>query len=115
MRYKAAIVASVVGLMAAAPVFAQPQQQKKDQGAQQQHQQDRGRMQEEKGSKKIHLSEDKIKDLQSKLNEKADAKISVDGKFGPKTRDAVREYQKQENLPQTGHADKDTLSRLGVE
>ena len=34
--------------------------------------------------------------------------------MGPKTEQAVRDFQKRENLPQTGRIDPQTLQKLGV-
>ncbi len=39
----------------------------------------------------------------------------VDGIMGPKTREAIREFQKRENLKETGRLDAETLAKLGVE
>jgi peptidoglycan hydrolase-like protein with peptidoglycan-binding domain len=38
----------------------------------------------------------------------------IDGIMGPRTQQAVRDYQKRENLPQTGQLDEATLQKLGV-
>jgi peptidoglycan hydrolase-like protein with peptidoglycan-binding domain len=38
----------------------------------------------------------------------------IDGVMGPRTQQAVRDYQKKENLPQTGQLDAATLQKLGV-
>jgi peptidoglycan hydrolase-like protein with peptidoglycan-binding domain len=38
----------------------------------------------------------------------------IDGVMGPKTQEALRQYQKQENLRQTGRLDQETMSKLGV-
>ena len=38
----------------------------------------------------------------------------VDGKWGPRTRHAVRNYQQAKGLPVTGKLDQPTLSALGV-
>ena len=39
---------------------------------------------------------------------------AIDGIMGPRTQQAVRDYQKQQNLPQTGQLDAATLQKLGV-
>ena len=39
---------------------------------------------------------------------------AIDGIMGPRTQQAVRDYQKQHNLPQTGQLDAATLQKLGV-
>ena len=38
----------------------------------------------------------------------------IDGVLGPRTQQAVRDYQKQQNLPQTGQLDTATLQKLGI-
>jgi len=38
----------------------------------------------------------------------------VDGKLGPRTADALRDFQKQEGLQQTGRLDGETRTKLGV-
>jgi putative peptidoglycan binding protein len=38
----------------------------------------------------------------------------IDGVMGPRTQQAVRDYQKKQNLPQTGQLDAATLQKLGV-
>ena len=37
-----------------------------------------------------------------------------DGKLGPKTRSALREFQKENNLKQDGYPNKDTLLKLNT-
>jgi hypothetical protein len=54
-----------------------------------------------------------IVDLQQALN-KNGAKIKVDGKMGPETRGALRQYQQQNNLRVTGSLDAETRAKLRV-
>jgi putative chitinase len=54
-----------------------------------------------------------IKDLQEMLIRKG-AKISADGDFGPRTEQAVKDFQQDNNLKVTGQIDTDTLNRLMV-
>lgn len=58
---------------------------------------------------------DKVKELQGKLNRHraagADA-LDEDGKFGAKTEDALRAFQRSQGLPETGEADAATLAAL---
>ncbi len=42
-------------------------------------------------------------------------KITVDGKFGPKTRAAVLKFQRKQRLPQTGALDEATLRALQLQ
>lgn len=54
-----------------------------------------------------------VADLQNMLIKKG-AKIAADGAFGPKTEQAVKDFQKQNKLTVTGQIDTDTLNKLMV-
>ena len=43
-----------------------------------------------------------VKDVQEQLNYRASAGLSVDGRFGPATETAVRNFQTSVGLPATG-------------
>jgi peptidoglycan hydrolase-like protein with peptidoglycan-binding domain len=60
------------------------------------------------------LSRDELRQAQQKLKDKGDYKGAVDGKAGPQTAQAVKDFQKQNSLRQTGRLDQQTLSKLGV-
>ncbi|HEY1240412.1 MAG TPA: peptidoglycan-binding domain-containing protein [Bryobacteraceae bacterium] len=51
---------------------------------------------------------------QRRLHDKGFYKGNFDGRLGPETQAAIREYQKNGNLNVTGRLDQATLSRLGV-
>lgn len=54
-----------------------------------------------------------VADLQNMLIKKG-AQITADGNFGPKTEQAVKDFQKVNNLKVTGQIDTDTLNKLMV-
>lgn len=54
-----------------------------------------------------------VKELQRLLNEKDCAGLAVDGKFGDKTKKAVKAYQKAKGLKVDGIAGKNTITALG--
>lgn len=58
--------------------------------------------------------EDDVKTVQQALADQGHYRGKVDGTFGLRTRASVREYQKAENFPITGHVDVQTAARLGV-
>jgi peptidoglycan hydrolase-like protein with peptidoglycan-binding domain len=63
-------------------------------------------------AKKIHaMSRRRTEEIQTALN-KDGAKLAVDGIYGPKTRAALAEFQKQNGLKVTGHVDPATLHKL---
>lgn len=58
-------------------------------------------------------SMERVKAAQNALN-RAGANIQVDGKMGPKTKAAIRDYQQKNGLQATGNLDAQTMQRLGV-
>ena len=55
-----------------------------------------------------------IREVQESLRDKGYYHGHVDGVLGPQTREAIRQYQKSENLPVTGRLDGETAGKLGV-
>jgi len=62
----------------------------------------------------IAPSNEAITAAQRRLHDKGFYKGNFDGRLGPETQSAIREYQKNSNLNETGRLDQATLSRLGV-
>lgn len=56
---------------------------------------------------------DDVKELQRLLNKADSAGLAVDGKFGDKTKKAVKAYQKAKRLKVDGIAGKNTITALG--
>jgi peptidoglycan hydrolase-like protein with peptidoglycan-binding domain len=63
---------------------------------------------------KTAASQSDIKKVQEALRDKGYYKGQIDGILGPQTRAGIREYQKAEKLPVTGHLDTETAGKLGV-
>jgi hypothetical protein len=61
------------------------------------------------------LSNDKAKEVQETLKEKGFDPGTADGVMGRKTTQAIRDFQKANNLQATGRLDEKTASALGVE
>jgi peptidoglycan hydrolase-like protein with peptidoglycan-binding domain len=55
-----------------------------------------------------------ITKVQESLRDKGYYHGQVDGVVGPQTREAIRQYQKSENLPVSGRLDGETAGKLGV-
>jgi peptidoglycan hydrolase-like protein with peptidoglycan-binding domain len=57
---------------------------------------------------------DQLRQAQQKLKDDGDYTGPIDGKMGPKTAQAIKKFQKSNGLPQTGHLDQQTASKLGI-
>jgi hypothetical protein len=57
---------------------------------------------------------DQIRSAQQALQGSGLNPGAIDGIMGPRTQQAVRDYQKRQNLPQTGQLDAATMQKLGV-
>jgi hypothetical protein len=88
-------------------------QQRMGQQQQQQHQQQQQRAQvgTETG---LYVSSESIRHIQEALKEEHEKDIEVDGKWGPETSSALREFQEEEGLEATGQLNIVTLQALGV-
>ncbi len=67
------------------------------------------------GSGNQQLSQGTLESVQQQLQQQGYYKnAQVDGKWGPRTRQAVQSFQQAKGLPATGELDQQTLSALGV-
>lgn len=64
--------------------------------------------------KSVGLHHEDIKKVQETLRDKGYYSGKIDGRMGPQTREGIRQYQKSENLPVTGHLDAETSGKFGV-
>jgi peptidoglycan hydrolase-like protein with peptidoglycan-binding domain len=71
--------------------------------------------QSEMGAMSSQASREDVKQVQEALKNKGHDPGPVDGIMGPNTRQALREFQKENNLQATGRVDDKTASALGVE
>jgi peptidoglycan hydrolase-like protein with peptidoglycan-binding domain len=55
-----------------------------------------------------------VRDVQHTLNSRG-LRVAIDGVMGPRTRDAIRQFQKSENLDPTGQLNRQTLIALGIQ
>ena len=64
---------------------------------------------------RMGASQEQVKSVQQALKDKGHDPGAVDGKMGPKTQAALRDFQSKEGLKASGRLDTDTMSKLGVE
>ena len=57
------------------------------------------------------MSRRRVEEIQTALN-KDGAQLAIDGVYGPKTRAAIEDFQKKNDLQATGRADHATLRKL---
>ncbi|AWK85315.1 peptidoglycan-binding domain-containing protein [Azospirillum thermophilum] len=61
------------------------------------------------------LSAERVRTIQQALNDRTDGRdVSVDGIWGPNTRRALRQFQRDNNLRATGQINAETLSALNL-
>lgn len=61
------------------------------------------------------LSAERVRTIQQALNDRTDGRdITVDGVWGPNTRRALRQFQRDNNLRATGQLNAETLSALNL-
>ena len=83
------------GVLATAPAFAQPAQQQE--------------------TVPVQMSSKQVTDLQQKLKQQGFYNGQIDGKWGPETQTAVKDFQKKQDLPATGQLDPQTMQKLGIQ
>ena len=57
---------------------------------------------------------EQVKAVQQALKDNGHDAGGIDGKMGPKTQAALRDFQQKEGLKATGRADAETMAKLGV-
>ena len=60
-------------------------------------------------------SQTMVRKAQEQLKSEGHDPGPIDGLMGPKTQEAIKSFQRDENLPETGQLDQATLAKLGVE
>jgi peptidoglycan hydrolase-like protein with peptidoglycan-binding domain len=58
---------------------------------------------------------EQVKAAQQALKDKGHDPGAIDGVMGPKTRTALKDFQKKEGMKDTGRLDQETMTKLGVE
>jgi peptidoglycan hydrolase-like protein with peptidoglycan-binding domain len=62
----------------------------------------------------MRMKSSTLMEAQKKLNQEGFDAGRADGRWGPKTADAVKSFQEKNNLPATGKFDEQTLADLGI-
>lgn len=99
---KTALTLALIGALAASPAFAAGNQQRSE--SQQQGMQSSGQMQHNPQT---------IRQVQQQLQQQG-YDVQVDGQWGPKSRQALTEFQQKQGMRANGRLDQQTLAALGV-
>lgn len=67
------------------------------------------------GGQQQSLNQDTVRQLQEQLQSQGYEVGQVDGIMGPRTRDALISFQRDQNLDATGRPDQQTMAALGIE
>ncbi len=114
-----AITAVALPLMATAPALAQnsgasSQNQAQQSANQNQAQQSPNQNTNENQNGAQNLSQSEIRQMQQALDQKGFKSGRADGKLGPETKNALKQFQSKQGLQQTGMPDDQTLAALGI-
>ena len=105
---------AVAGVMLAGPALAQATTGRAASGAEIKGMKSRSARSGRKGVMAM-AGDEKVKAVQQALGDKGHHPGSVDGRMGPKTQQALRDFQKTQGMKATGHLDTKTMQSLGVE
>ena len=106
--WKMTVALAVAGVMLAGPAFVRATM----------GEQPKGSAEKPRGARKGGMAmagDEKVKAVQQALKDKGHHPGRVDGRMGPKTQQALRDFQKAQGMQATGHLDTKTMQSLGVE
>lgn len=124
MRFKAVAIGLVAGVFLFSSVYAeQASSQQGGSGREEvgkgssgaQGNQQQGGQAQDLGNGGSAPSLSDVKQVQQKLNDQGFNAGPVDGKFGPKTQDALRQFQQKQGIQPTGKMDSQTMAAMGVQ
>lgn len=103
---KKALTLALLGTLAIAPAWAAG-------GSQQRSEMQGG--QSWQGQQQQSMNQDTVRQLQEQLQNQGYEVGQVDGVMGPRTREALMSFQRDQNLQATGQPDQQTMAALGIE
>ena len=106
---KISTTAALVSLVFAGSAFAQATTEMKAEGKP-----DKGAM-HQRMRKSMTAGDEKVKAAQQALKDKGYDAGTVDGRMGPKTQAALRDFQKAQGMESTGDLDPKTTQALGMD
>lgn len=94
---------------------AQPQGQTTGSAAQRDQQNEQQRAQNDQAISPHSLAEDQVKQVQQALEKSGFKAGRVDGRWGPETASAVKQFQQSKQIKPHGQLDRQTLADLGLD
>ena len=120
-KWSTAMAVFVAGAMLAGPAYAQtttPSSEQKDTTGSAAGKSDSMKSDSAMKSPRASrgaASREHVKAAQQALKDKGHDPGPIDGKMGPKTHAALRDFQSKEGLKSTGRLDNETMAKLGIE
>jgi peptidoglycan hydrolase-like protein with peptidoglycan-binding domain len=122
-RWKSVLALTVAGALTAGTAFAQatsPTPPSDKPPAAERPAGDTMKSDPMKGDKKMGatsagMTREQVKKAQQALKDKGHYDGDVDGLMGPKTKAAMKKFQKAEGIQETGRLDAETMSKLGLQ
>ena len=111
---KRILLASAACLAMSLPAMAQTSGSQTNPPAQTQNQPQNQAANQQQTIQPSSLSKSQVRELQMSLNKAGFDAKSVDGIWGPATREAIQNFQKDKDLPGKGELNQQTLAALGV-
>lgn len=74
-----------------------------------------GAMATQSSTPRVGLNQDQVRGVQQNLADRGYDPGQVDGRWGPRTQQAVRDFQRDQNIQANGRPNPQTLAALGVE
>lgn len=107
---KKALTLALLGALAVSPALAR--------GGAEQRSEIQGGQQSQAGQtsqQRLSLDQDTVRQLQEQLQSQGYDVGEVDGVLGPNTRQALTNFQRDQNLQASGQPDQQTMAALGIE
>lgn len=107
---KKALTLALLGALAVSPALAR--------GGAEQRSEIQGGQQSQAGQtsqQRLSLDQDTVRQLQEQLQSQGYDVGEVDGVLGPNTRQALTDFQRDQNLQASGQPDEQTMAALGIE
>ncbi|HZP85848.1 MAG TPA: peptidoglycan-binding domain-containing protein [Burkholderiales bacterium] len=111
MKFHHLLLASAISMAFGSVAIAQ-QSQSQDQSSQQQHSQNAS---QQHSMQSMQHDPKMVREIQQKLKQQGYDVREIDGKWGPKTEGALKQWQQAQGMTANGELDQQTMAALGLQ